>query len=53
MRGLIEDLHDIGKDAAWKTIEALAQYYEIGTLPADLSGEARLTVAGIIGKAKI
>ena len=52
MRQLIEDLSELGRDAAWETIQALAQYYEIGTIPADLTGEAKLTVVGVLERGR-
>ena len=48
MRRLIDDLHDIGKDAAWEVIEALAMWFENNSLPETLKGEAKLMVVGLI-----
>ena len=52
MRRLIEDLADLGKDGSWAAIQALARFYETGTLPADLVGEAKLTVVGVIERGR-
>ena len=49
MRRLIEDLHDIGKDAAWEVIEALTMWLETRSLPEPLKGEAKLLVIALIG----
>ena len=50
MRRLIEDLAELDRDSAYEVIQALHMYYTIGTIPADLTGEAKLTVVGVIEK---
>ena len=48
MRRLIEDLAELDEHTAWNVIQALSQYYGTGAIPADLMGEAKLTVVGMI-----
>ena len=48
MRRLIEELAELDKDATFEAIQALRMFYTLGTIPADLSGEAKLTVVGVI-----
>ena len=52
MRRLIEDLAELDERTAWNVIQALSQYYGIGTIPADLTGEAKLTVIGVIERGR-
>jgi hypothetical protein len=48
VRRLIEDLSELDCDSAYAVIQALHMYYTTGTIPADLTGEAKLTVVSMI-----
>ena len=48
MRQLIEDLAELDERTAWQVVQALNEYYHTRTIPADLTGEAKLTVIGVI-----
>ena len=48
MRRLIEDLAELDRDSVYTAIQALHMYYTTGTIPADLTGEAKLIVVGVI-----
>lgn len=52
MRRLIEDLAELDRDSAYEAIQALQQYFSTGTIPADLTGEAKLTVVGVIERGR-
>ena len=52
MRRLIEDLAELDERTAWNVIQALSQYYDTGTIPADLTGEAKPTVVGVIERGR-
>ena len=48
LRSLVEDLAELDPNSAYEAIQALQQYFTTGTIPADLTGEAKLTVVGVI-----
>lgn len=48
LRSLIEELADLDPNSAYEAIQALQQYFTTGTIPSDLTGEAKLTVVGVI-----
>ena len=50
MRQLTEDLSELDCDSAYAAVQALQQYFTTGTIPADLRGEAKLTVVSVIEK---
>lgn len=52
MRRLIEDLSELDCDSAYAAVQALQQYFTTGTIPADLTGEAKLTVIGVIERGR-
>lgn len=52
MRRLIEDLSELDCDSAYAAVQALQQYFATGTIPADLTGEAKLTVVGVIERGR-
>jgi len=52
MRRLIEDLAELDRDSVYTAIQALHMYYTTGTIPADLTGEAKLTVVGVIERGR-
>lgn len=52
MRRLIEDLAELDRDSAYAAIQALQQYFSTGTIPANLRGEAKLTVVGVIERGR-
>lgn len=48
LRSLIEELAELDRDSAYEAIQALQQYFTSGEIPPDLTGEAKLTVVGVI-----
>lgn len=50
MRRLIEELAELDERTAWQVIQALNDYYHTRTIPADLTGEVKLTVVSVIEK---
>lgn len=52
MRRLIEGLAELDRDSIYAAIQALQQYFNTSTIPADLTGEAKLTVVGVIERGR-
>ena len=44
----IEDLSDLGAEAAWSVIKAVSDFYNSGVFPHDMEGEARLCFISIV-----
>lgn len=52
LRSLVEDLAELDPNSAYEAIQALQQYFNTSTIPADLTGEAKLTVVGVIERGR-